>query len=299
MWYKYIMRTNVILAPYTTYKIGGPADYFFEAHSVDEISLAVAEAQQKNVPYLVLGSGANVLVRDKGYRGIVILNRADKFEFDGNVLRAESGAVLADLIGECQKRGLSGLEHFAGIPSTLGGALWQNVHFLSPDRKETVYIADLLESADLLDKDGTLRTVGREAFNFGYDQSLLRDNPELVAVRATLKLMPLDPNEIAERIKANLEWRAERQPDVVEFPSCGSVFKKIEGVGAGRLIDKAGLKGHRIGGAQISEQHANFIVNRGGATAADVIAMIKLVQEKVKETTGYDLEPEIRLIGEN
>jgi UDP-N-acetylmuramate dehydrogenase len=292
------LQQGVALAPFTTYKIGGPADYFLEVTNADELAEAVKLARKQEIPYFVLGLGANILVSDKGFRGLVILNRAKGMRFDGQNVSAESGVVVADLISACQEKGLSGLEHFAGIPSTVGGAMWQNLHFLSPDRERTVFIEEVTLSAKVLDEKGEVLDVDREFFKFGYDESVLRDNPELILLEATFSLTTEDPALIAERKNANLEWRAARHPNLQAFPSCGSVFKKIEGVGAGRLIEQVGLKGHVIGGIQSSEKHANFLVNIGGAKAADVLAMIDLIQTKVKEQTGYVLEPEIHFLGE-
>lgn len=291
------VQENVILAPYTTFKIGGPAELFVEVESAHELAEAARWARHQNIPYLVLGLGANILVGDNGVRGLVILNRAEEIAIEGSRITAESGTKVEDLIIATQKQGLSGLEHFAGIPSSVGGALWQNLHFLSPDRERTVFIDEIMESAEILDEQGEVRQVDAGYFQFGYDQSILRDNPGLIVLSATLRLSPEDPAILEERIQANLAWRRERHPNLVEFPSCGSVFKKIEGIGAGRLIEQAGMKGYRIGGAQVSKLHANFIVNRGGATAADVLELIGLVQTKVEEATGYRLEPEIHVIG--
>jgi UDP-N-acetylmuramate dehydrogenase len=292
------IRRDVLLAPYTTYKIGGPADFFVEAHSEAELVEAIAYARAETLPMLLIGLGANVLITDKGFRGIVILNRADAISIDGSLITAESGATIADLIVKTHEAGLSGLEHFAGIPSTVGGALWQNLHFLSPDRQRTVYIEEVTEGGHVLDGNGVTHDVDRAYFKFGYDESVFREDQGLVALSARFRLVPEDKAVITDRIEANLKWRNERQPSVAEFPSCGSVFKKIEGVGAGRLIEQSGLKGRRIGGAEVSDLHANFIVNVGGATAANVLELIGLVQAEVKRVTGYELETEINIVGE-
>ena len=161
-----------------------------------------------------------------------------------------------------------------------------------------MFISEVVKEAEILDGEGVVRTVPVDFFGFGYDESILRQRPELIALRVTFALQPLPEEQIRAVIQSNLDWRAERQPNLEAFPSCGSVFKKIEGVGAGRLIEQVGLKGFQLGGAQVSEKHANFIVNRGGATAADVFALIELIQEKVEKGTGYRLEPEINVVGE-
>ena len=291
------LKRGEILAPYTTYKIGGPADYFVVATNSSELINAVREARKGKVPYFVLGTGANILFGDKGFRGLVIKNESNNFRFEGNVLTAESGAVISDLIIETTKRDLSGLEHFAGIPSTVGGALWQNLHFLSPDRQRTIFIEEIFSSAKIFTEDSKVVTVDKEFFQFGYDYSILHDQNILV-IEATFNLVSDTKENISAQAQKNFEWRNEKQPSLEKYPSCGSVFKKIEGVGAGRLIQQVGLKGHKIGGIQSSEQHANFLVNTGNGTAADVVALIKLIQGKVKEETGYQLETEISFVGE-
>ncbi|HET8522166.1 MAG TPA: UDP-N-acetylmuramate dehydrogenase [Thermomicrobiales bacterium] len=291
------LQRDVPLAPLTTYRIGGPADWFVAVRNADELVEAVTAARREEIPYFLLGTGANILVGDLGFRGLVIHNRADHSAVNGTSVTAESGTVIADLIDKTARAGLSGLEHFAGIPSSVGGAVWQNLHFLAPDRVRTLFIEEVIQSAEILDEDGRRRIVDRDFFQFGYDDSILHHRP-IVVLSVVFQLTPGLPDAIRHQARENLAWRAARQPPVDQFPSCGSVFKKIEGVGAGRLIDQAGLKGRQIGGAQISPKHANFIVNRGGATAQDVLALAGLAQAEVRRETGYALEMEIGLVGE-
>lgn len=291
------VRHDVPLAPLTTYRIGGPADLFVAARSKDELATAVVTAREQDVPSFLLGTGANILIGDRGVRGLVIHNQAKHVHVDGNRVTAGSGATIADLIALTASRGLSGLEHFAGIPSSVGGAIWQNLHFLAPDRVETVFIERVVASAEILDAAGERRVVDRDYFRFGYDESRLH-HEEIVVLEVTFELESKPGEAIRAQARENLRWRAERQPPVEEFPSCGSVFKKIAGIGAGRLIDQAGLKGHRIGGAQISPRHANFLVNVDGATARDVLALAHLAQEEVHRQFGHLLEMEIGLVGE-
>lgn len=302
------LERDVILAPYTTYQIGGPADYFVEARDQHELAAAVNAARSAKVPYFILGTGANILVTDKGFRGLVIRNKADGAKVSGRHLRAESGATIAELIELSAAFGLSGLEHYVLIPSSVGGAIWQNLHFASVDAEhwektgelkggETLYIAQVVESARLLDEKGQVLDVDRDFLEFSYDYSVLHRRP-LTVLEVTFALKPRPKPAIERQMQANATWRRTKQPQLPESPSCGSVFKKIEGVGAGRLIDQAGLKGKQIGGVQISELHANYIVNTGGAKAADVLAMIELVQREVKAKTGYELTTEIGIIGE-
>ena len=291
---------GVPLAPYTTFRIGGPADLFFEARTADDLAAAVTAARAEGVPYVVLGLGANVLVGDLGFRGLVVRNAARhvRVDRDGLRLHAESGAVVyPDLIDAAVEAGLSGLEHYVGIPSTVGGALWQNLHFLSPDRSRTMFIEEVVESADLLTEEGERKTVGLDYFDFGYDYSTLHVRRDLV-LTATFRLRPGDVPRMRDVMAANLGWRRERHPPLDTEPSAGSIFKKIEGIGAGRLIDGAGLKGFRVGGAEITHRHANIVVNRGGATAADVQGLIRYVQAVVERETSYRLETEIGMIGD-
>jgi UDP-N-acetylmuramate dehydrogenase len=291
------LKHNVPLAELTTYRIGGPADLFVAVHDTDELVRAVTMAREAKIPWFLLGTGANILIGDKGVRGLVIHNRANTATIDGCLLTAESGATIADLIEKTSSAGLSGLEHFAGIPSSVGGAIWQNLHFLAPDRTRTLFIEEVVESAVILDAGNERHTVDREYFQFGYDDSRLH-HEEIVVLEVTFALTRCPESDIRRQAAENLRWRAERQPPVEQYPSCGSVFQKIQGVGAGRLIDRVGLKGHRIGGAQISPMHANFLDNTGGATARDVLDLAALAQEQVRHETGYELEMEIGLVGE-
>ena len=254
------------------------------------------------MPFFLLGLGANILVGDRGFRGLVIRNLARRSRIlpgEGTV-RAESGAIVwPDLIEAAIAHGLSGLEHYVGIPSTVGGALWQNLHFLSPApaRERTMFIAEVTEGAEILTAEGERRTVGVDYFEFGYDTSVLHHRPDVV-LAATFQLAPEDPERMRRIVEENLQWRRERHPPLDTEPSAGSIFKKIEGIGAGRLIDQCGLKGTRIGGAMITQRHANIFINTGGATAADVRALIARCQEVVEKGTGYRLEVEISLVGE-
>jgi UDP-N-acetylmuramate dehydrogenase len=291
------LQRNIPLGPLTTYKIGGPADSFVTVHSADELAAAVTAARAQGTRWFLLGTGANILVGDGGIRGLVIHNKSDHVRFDGNRLTAESGATIADLIEATAERGLSGLEHYAGIPSSVGGAIWQNLHFLAPDRQNTMFIETVVESARVLLVNGETVEVDRDWFNFGYDDSRLH-HEEIVVLDVTFLLEPSTKDAILAQAKANLQWRAERQPPVEMFPSCGSVFKKIEGIGAGRLIDGARLKGYRIGGVQVSEKHANFLVNTDNGTAKDVMDLVRHIQTTVQADSGYFLEMEIRCIGE-
>lgn len=291
------LQQNISLAPYTTFHIGGPADYFTVTTTLDELKEAVNWAKKNNQPFFILGTGANILVSDSGFRGLVIKNEAALYEFNGNLLTAQSGATIENLINLSKAQSLSGLEDFAGIVSTVGGALWQNLHFLSADRSKTVYIADILDSATLMHKNGATDDVDRAYFRFGYDKSILHTSGDIV-LSATFRLVPQLEEEIQKTIDANILWREQKHPKNAKNCSAGSIFKKAGDLGSGRLIEKVGLKGKIIGGAQISEVHANFIVNIGNATAKDVMELIRLIIATIKQQLNVDMEPEIGFVGE-
>lgn len=293
------LERDVSMAGLTTFRIGGPADLLFHATTPEDLAAAILAARELGIPHQLVGHGANILVADGGIRGLVIRSQGGTIEFlEGNRVRASAGVeMFPDLIQATVARGLGGLHHFVGIPSTVGGALWQNLHFLAPDRTRTVFIEEVLESADLLTAEGERRTVDAEYFEFGYDDSVLHHRPDVV-LSATFRLEPAPVEELRAVIRENLRWRDDRHPDLWLYPSAGSIFQKIDGVGAGRLIDECGLKGHVLGGAGIFHRHANIIVNLGGATAAEVRALIDLCQETVRSRTGHELVPEIGFLGE-
>ncbi|MGH7604853.1 MAG: UDP-N-acetylmuramate dehydrogenase [Gemmatimonadaceae bacterium] len=294
------LKRDEPLAQYTTFKIGGPADLFYDATSADDLAGAVTAARELGTEYFVLGLGANILVGDKGFRGLVIRNTSRHLKFlDDGRLWVESGAVMAKLIPQAVERGWSGLEHYVGIPSTVGGAVWQNLHFLSPapQRERTMFIAEIFQSAELLTHDGDRTTVDRDYMQFGYDTSTLHKQRD-IALAVTFQLDAGDKAVMHRIMQENLSWRGGKHPWLEYHPSAGSIFKKIEGVGAGRLIDEVGLKGFRHGDAQISHIHANIMVNLGNATAKDVRELIAIAQEKVEKKFGQRLQPEIGFIGE-
>ncbi len=294
------VKRDVTLAPFTTFKIGGPADLFFEARNADDLALAVTSARRLNIPYFVLGLGANILIGDRGFRGLIIRNAAahHRFEASGR-LWTESGALVKDLIQEAVRLGWSGLEHYVGIPSTVGGAIWQNLHFLSPapERERTMFIAEVFESCEILNEANERVTVGSDYVRFAYDDSVFHHTRDVI-LAATFRLVRGDSAAMHRILQENLSWRGSRHPWLEWHPSAGSIFKKIEGVGAGRLVDQCGLKGHRVGDAQISHIHANIMVNLGQATAADVRSLIGIAQRAVRDKFDLNLEPEIGFIGE-
>lgn len=295
------IERDVPLSQYTTFRIGGSADLLYRARTEDELAEAIGAARALDVPHFLLGLGANILVADAGFRGLVIRSEVEGIEFiDDTRVRAGAGVhTFMDLINRTVSRGLGGLHHYVGIPSTVGGAIWQNLHFLSPppDRERTCFIEEVVESAEILSEEGERRVVDREYFRFGYDYSILHDRDDVI-LSVTLRLDPQPESELRHVMRENLKWRDDRHPDLWLYPSAGSIFKKIDDVGAGRLIDGCGLKGHILGNAQFFHKHANIIVNLGGATAADVRGLIELAQETVMRETGYALTTEIGMVGD-
>jgi UDP-N-acetylmuramate dehydrogenase len=272
----------------------------YNATSADDLANAVQSARDLDVPYFVLGLGANILIGDKGFRGIVIRNASNSVQFtDDGKLVVESGAIVGEIIPMAVERGWSGIEHYVGIPSTIGGAVWQNLHFLEPEpeRKRTMFIADVFESAEILSEEGDRKVVDKDYMKFGYDTSILHSRRDIV-LTATFALQRGDTAAMHKIMQQNLSWRGSRHPWLQFHPSAGSIFKKIEGVGAGRLVDQCGLKGFRHGDAQISHIHANIMVNLGHATAKDVRELIAIAQKAVEEKFQLHLEPEISFIGE-
>jgi UDP-N-acetylmuramate dehydrogenase len=295
------LERDVPLAPLTTFRIGGPADFLYRARTPDELAHVMSVARDLAVPCFLLGRGANILVGDGGFRGLIVRSEVGGVELlDGNRVRAGAGVeTFPDLIDVTVARGLGGLHHYVGIPSTVGGALWQNLHFLAPapDRERTVFIEEVLESADILTEEGERRSVPVAYFELGYDESILHHRRDVV-LSATFQLEPAPVDDLRRVMRENLEWRDERHPDLWLYPCAGSIFKKIDGIGAGRLIDACGLKGRVHGAAGIFHKHANIIVNFGGATAREVRDLIDLAQETVARETGHELVPEIAFVGE-
>lgn len=287
------------LAPLTTFRIGGPADLLLRVTTADEMVRVLEAVRAAGVPWMVLGAGANVLIGDGGVRGVVIRSEIGGAAWvEPHILRAGAGVrTFPDLTNLTVARGLGGLHHYVGIPSSVGGALWQNLHFLSPDRTRTCFIEEVVTAAEIFSAEGERRRVDGAWFEFGYDDSILHHRPDVV-LSADFRLEPAAVEDLRAVVRANLAWRDERHPDLWLYPSAGSIFKKIEGIGAGRLIDGCGLKGLVHGAAQIFQRHANIIVNLGGATATEVRWLIDHARETVLRETGHELEVEIGLLGD-
>ncbi|GAX91005.1 UDP-N-acetylmuramate dehydrogenase [Effusibacillus lacus] len=282
------------LSRHTTWKIGGPADVFVIPTKVEHLQALARICAEHHIPWYVIGRGSNLLVRDGGMRGVVI-KLADNFadlSVDGstNQLTAQAGRSYVSAANTAIRNGLQGLEFATGIPGTVGGAVMMNAGAHGGETRE------VLLSAEIVEEDGSLVTLQNHDLQFAYRYSILKDHPRIV-VRATFQLRPGNTEEMQAKVRNWTKRRQTTQP--LQLPNCGSVFRNPEGTHAGLLIEQAGLKGTRIGGAQISDLHANFIVNIDKAQASDVLALIELAQTTVRNRYGVSLIPEVRIVGED
>lgn len=275
---------------HTTFRIGGPADCLVYLENEEQLCKIQKYLRLVDVPYTVIGNGSNLLVSDQGYAGIVLVvgKHMSRIEVKDCYLEAEAGALMSQVAKAAKEHGLTGLEFAAGIPGTIGGGAVMNAGAYGGEMK------DVLLNSEYVSTDGTSGELDNEAMELSYRHSAY-ENSNLVITAASVRLAPADRNEIKSTMNDILARRKEKQP--LEYPSAGSTFKRPEGNFAGALIEQCGLKGVSVGGAQVSEKHAGFIINRGGATAADILSLIKHVQARVKAQTGVSLETEIRLIG--
>ncbi len=281
------LKNNVPLAPHTTFGIGGPAELFYEARTDRELIGAIKAAHSLKIPYFVLGGGSNILIADQGITGLTIKIQNQKLEVKDNRIIAKAGTPLSKIVKAARDNALSGLECCMGIPGTIGGAVISN----AGSKKE--WIGQNVETITILDENAKIIKLKKEECGFKYRDSRFKHRLQEIILEISLRLTSQTKEKIAEKEKNFLQERS-GQP---QEKSAGSVFKNPPGDFAGRLIDVAGLKGKRIGEAQISSQHANFIINLGNARADDVYALIKLAQETVKEKFGVKLELEIKLVG--
>jgi UDP-N-acetylmuramate dehydrogenase len=286
------VKENVSLAPYTSARIGGPADVLITAESAEELARILKLLHKLETDYLLLGGGSNVLVSDRGVRGVVVLNRAKGVRFhsgDEPAVTAESGVIFSNLANRCAAKGLAGLEWAATVPGTIGGAVYGNAGAFGGD------IAGSLLWAELLTENGRERFIP-EQMGYGYRTSILkRGELDAIVLSAELRLQNSTKEEVTVKIE---QFSAHRKATQPPGASMGSMFKNPNGDYAGKLIEAAGLKGTRIGNVEVSPVHANFFINHGATRAEDVRALIELVMKKVKETQGVDLELEIELVGE-
>lgn len=279
------------MAEITSFRIGGPADLLVEAENPTELVNVVEYCRRENIPWLLVGLGSNLLVRDGGIRGTVVrLGKGFHYvRVEGEQLKAGAGTALGRVAEVAAAHGLSGLEFASGIPGSIGGAVFMNAGAYGGE------IAQVLTAAYLYHPGVGFYHRTREELAFGYRQSLLQKEGQIV-LEGLFTLSRREEGEIREKMGEYNRRRKEKQP--LEFPSAGSIFKRPPGAFVGRLITEAGLKGKRIGDAQVAEKHAGFIVNRGRATARDVLALIALIREEVEKRTGIKLETEVRVVGE-
>lgn len=279
------------MSRHTTFRIGGPADYFVTPSGAEEIRAVTELCRSRKVPYYITGNGSNLLVGDGGYRGVVIqvFKRMNEIQIEGERIYVQAGALLSKTAAAACEASLAGMEFASGIPGTIGGALRMNAGAYGGEMKEIV------ESAEVLTAEGETLTLSVEELGMGYRTSVIAKN-DYVALAAVLKLHKGSREEIRGRMEELKRKRVEKQP--LEYGSAGSTFKRPEGYFAGKLIEDAGLRGYRVGDAQVSEKHCGFVINRGSATAAEVTKLMNDVMERVRENSGVQLEPEVKRIGE-
>ena len=280
---------NELMSQHTTFKIGGPADYFVTPKSKEDFKKVLSFAKERELPYLVIGEGSNLLVSDKGISGIVIsTKKIVEFSVKENFITASCGVTLKDLANFAMENHLSGLEFSCGIPGNLGGAIYMNAGAYDGEMKDVVY------KVEVMDEGGNIFWLDNEEMTFSYRHSLLVEK-NLYCLSVIFSLKPSTKMSIQEKMTELTKKREEKQP--LDLPSAGSTFKRPVGYFAGKLIIEAGMQGKRIGGAEVSKKHAGFIVNQGGATADDVIHLIEEIKEKVFLTSGVRLEAEVKLTG--
>ena len=283
---------NESMKNHTSFRIGGPVDLMILPSNAEQIRLAFQILKDHNIPFMVMGNGTNLLVKDKGIRGAVIkiANRFSNAVVKDDCILAQAGILLSALSNLALKHSLRGLEFASGIPGTLGGAVTMNAGAYGGEMK------DVVEWVSVIDGDGKIMALTKEELGLGYRTSIIQD-ANMIVLEVLIQLKKGNYEESKALIQELTKRRKEKQP--LSYPSAGSAFKRPVGYYAGKLIQDAGLKGMRIGDAQISEKHSGFIINLGNATACDVIKLIEKAQAKVKELTGVELIPEVKIVGED
>ena len=284
------VRINEPMKNHTTFKIGGPAQYYVTPESVTQIQEVVSLCRDMNIPLHVIGNGSNILVGDDGVDGVVLalFNTFSDYEIKDNVITAQAGMSLIKLAVIALREGLTGLEFDSGIPGSVGGAVYMNAGAYDGQMK------DVVTSVTVLDEAGNIRILGRDELDMGYRTSAVAKH-NMIVLQVIIELKTGDKEQIKDRMNQLSELRKQKQP--LEYPSAGSTFKRPEGYFAGKLIADAGLKGYSIGGAAVSEKHAGFVVNMGGATAKDVVELTDYIKKRIIEQFGVTLELEIKKIG--
>jgi len=287
------IQKNIDLSTYNTFNIGGEARYFVEVDSIVSLKEAIQKARQEDWPYFIIGGGSNLLVNSEGFDGLVIKIKYREIEFlDEERVRVGAGVYAPRLLDSLINRNLSGFEWAVGIPASIGGLIYGNAGAFdcrTADNLEkvSVYLADQEKEVEF----------SPEELDFGYRQSVFQEKENMIITEAVFKFNKKSLEVIDQTLEKNLSYRQETQP--LEWPSAGSIFKNPDDNSAGYLIDKTGLKGKQIGGAAVSEKHANFIINKGEATSDDVISLVNFIQKKVKEKFNIDLEPELKACPHN
>ncbi|MBS6722524.1 MAG: UDP-N-acetylmuramate dehydrogenase [Clostridiales bacterium] len=278
------------MSKHTSFRIGGPADFFVQPANEEELWNALHLARQEKVPFFIVGNGSNLLVSDEGFRGMILHTGGmlKDISVEGDVIYAQAGALLSTVAKTALEHGLAGMEFAAGIPGTLGGAVCMNAGAYGGEMK------DILLDAEVLTQEGERLVLPVEELDLSYRHSVIFEK-NYVVLAAHIRLSRGDTAEIKNRMNELAGARRDKQP--LEYPSAGSTFKRPEGYFAGKLIQDAGLKGYTVGGAQVSEKHSGFVINRGGATAEEVRFLIRQVQQKVRSQFGVELEPEVRMLG--
>ena len=283
--------TNEPMKKHTTFRVGGEADFFVVPKTKEEIKKIVALCQEMDMPYYILGNGSNLLVGDKGYRGVIIqiYKEMNAIQIEGNEMRVQAGALLSKTGSVALEAELTGFEFAAGIPGTVGGAVMMNAGAYGGEMK------DVLKEVTVLTPEGEILILAKEELELGYRTSIVAKKNYIV-LEATIVLEKGDKEAIKARMDELRIQRTTKQP--LEYPSAGSTFKRPEGYFAGKLIQDAGLRGFQVGGAQVSEKHCGFVINKDNATAADVLELMRQVSATVREKFGVDLEPEVKRLGE-
>ena len=279
------------MSRHTTFRVGGPADFFVTPKAKEEVRDVIRICKEAGMPYYIIGNGSNLLVSDAGYRGVIvqIYKEMNEVKVEGDLVKAQAGALLSGIAAKALGAELSGFEFASGIPGTIGGACVMNAGAYGGEMK------DVLEFVTVLTGEGKIIELGRNELELGYRTSVIAKKGYIV-LGAVLKLERGDGEKIKTYMDELKEKRVTKQP--LEYPSAGSTFKRPEGYFAGKLIEDAGLRGFQVGGAQVSEKHCDFVINRDHATAADIMELMRQVQIRVKENSGVDLEPEVKRLGD-
>ncbi len=284
------IKIDEILSGFVNFKVGGPADILLIPKNKEQVIKSIEICRENNIPYYVIGNGSNLLIRDGGFRGVVLsLKEVNNITVDGDVIEAECGAMLKDLSNTALKNSLTGVEFACGIPGTIGGAIHMNAGAYNGE------VSQVVESVEVIDENGKVLELNNKQLEFGYRSSRVM-RAGYIVLCAKFKLVKGEVKSIKDLVADLTDKRESKQP--LEYPSAGSTFKRPEGYFAGKLIEDAGLKGYTLGGAAVSDKHSGFVINKGNATAKDITDLIKYIQDEVKRQFNVELHTEVRIIGE-